>query len=100
MAKTRTPVLLKSIDMPAVPWTEASLDFLTGLLTLDWKSTILVVVCHFSKMLMLIPLGEMTDAESVVAAFFTHVVRVHGLAKQLLSDHDPRLVGEVWTKLM
>ena len=70
------------IDMPAVPWTEASLDFLTSLPTLDGKSTILVVVCHFSKMLILIPLGEMTDAKSVAAAFSTHVVRVHGLPKR------------------
>ena len=55
--------------MPAMPWTEASLDFLTSLPTVDGKSTILVVVCHFSKMLILIPLGDMTDAESVAAAF-------------------------------
>ena len=81
--------------MPAITWTEASLDFLTSLLTLDGKSTILVVVCRFSKMLILIPLGEMMDAKSVVAAFFTHVVRVHGLPKRLLSDRDPRFVGEV-----
>ena len=86
--------------MPAVPWTEVSLDFLTSLPTLDGKSTILVVVCHFSKMLILIPLGGMTDAESVVAAFFTHIVCVHGLPKWLLSDCDSRFVGKVWTKLM
>ena len=76
------------------------MDFLTSLPTLEKKSTLLVVVCCFSKMLILIPLGETTDAESVVAAFFTHVVCVHGLPKRLLSDHDPRFVGEVWTKLI
>ena len=86
--------------MPGVPWTEASLDFLTSLPTLDGKSTILVMVCRFSKMLILIPLEETTDAESVVAAFFAHVVSLHGLPKRLLSDRDPRFVGEVWTKLM
>ena len=46
-------------------------------------------------MLTLIPLGEMTDAESVAATFFTHVVRAHGLPKWLLSDRDPQFVGEV-----
>ena len=86
--------------MPAVPWTEASLDFLTSLLTLDRKSTILVVVCHFSKMLVLILLGETTDAKSVGAASFTRAAHVHGSPKQLLSHHDQRFVGEVWTKLM
>ena len=66
---------------------------------LDGKSTILVVCC-FSKMLILIPLEETIDAKSVAAAFFTHVVCVHVLPKQLLSDCDPRFVGEVWTKLI
>ena len=86
--------------MPAVPWNEVSLDFLTSLPTIDGKSTVLVVVYRFSKMLILIPLGDMADAKSVAATFFTHVVCVHGLPKRLLSDHDPRVVGEVWTKLM
>ena len=86
--------------MPAIPWIEASLDFLTSPPTLDRKSTILVVVCHFSKMLILILLGEMADAESVAAAFLTQVVCVHGLPKRLLSDRDLRFVSEVWTKLM
>ena len=81
--------------MPAVPWTEASLDFLTSLPTLDEKSKILVGVCRFSKMLILIPLGETTYAKSVAAPFFTHVVCVYGLPKQLLSGHDLRFVGEV-----
>ena len=86
--------------MPAVPWTEASLEFLTNLPTLDEKSMVLVVIYGFSKMLILIPLEEMTDAKSVAPAFFAHVVCVHGLPKRLLSDCDPRFVGEVWTKLM
>ena len=86
--------------MPAIPWTEASLDILTSLPTLDGKPTILVVVCRFSKMLILTPLGETIDTESVAAGFFTHVVHVHGLPKRLLSGRDLRFVGEVWTKLM
>ena len=69
--------------MPAIPWTEASLDFLTSLPTLDGKSTILVIVCRFSKMLILISLGEMIDAQSVAAAFFIHVVCVHGFAQRV-----------------
>ena len=79
--------------MPAVPWAEASLDFLNSIPTLDENSMVLVVICCFSKMLILIPLEEMTDAKSVAPALFTHVVHVHGLPKRLLSDRDPRFVG-------
>lgn len=83
--------------MPAVPWQEISLDFLTSLPTLEGNSTLLVVVDRFSKMLVLVPLGDTTDAESVAHAFFASVVRVHGLPKRIISDRDPRFVGEVWT---
>ena len=51
-------------------------------------------------MLVIIPLGDDTNAESVARAFFTHVVQIHGLPKQIILDRDPRFVGNVWTKLM
>ena len=51
-------------------------------------------------MIVIIPLGDDTDAESVAKAFFTHVVRIHGLPKRIISDRDPRFVGDIWTKLM
>ena len=44
--------------MAAVPWTDLTMDFLTGLPTVLGKSTVLVSVDRFSKMLRMIPLGE------------------------------------------
>ena len=61
---------------------------------------LLIVVNRFSKMIVIIPLGNDTDAESVARAFFTHVVQIHGLPKQIILDRDPCFVGNVWTKLM
>ena len=61
---------------------------------------LLIVVDRFSKMLVIIPLGDDTNAESVARAFFTHVVQIHGLPKRIISDWDLRFVGDVWTKLM
>ena len=40
-----------------------------------------IVADRFSKMLVIIPLGNDTDAESVARAFFTHIVQIHGLPK-------------------
>ena len=65
--------------MAAVPWTDLAMDFLTELPTVSGKSTVLVVVDRFSKMLTLIPLSEQTDTESVARAFFDHVVYIHSL---------------------
>ena len=61
---------------------------------------LLIMVDQFSKILVIIPLGDATDAESVARAFFTHVVQIHGLPKRIISDQDPWFVGDVWTKLM
>ena len=58
------------------------------------------MVDRFSKMLVIIPLGNNTDAESVSKAFFNHIVQIHGLPKGIISDRDLRFVGDVWTKLM
>ena len=61
---------------------------------------LLIVVDRFSKMLVIIPLGNDTDAESVARAFFTHVVQIHGLPKRIILDRDLQFVGDVLTKLM
>ena len=76
-----------------VLWTDLTMDFLTKLPTVSGKSTILVVVDRFSKMLRLIPLVEQTDTESVDCEFFDHVVHMHGLPWTIISDLDLRFVG-------
>ena len=58
------------------------------------------MVDQFSKILIIIPLGDDTNAESVSRAFFTHIVQIHGLPKRIILDWDPWFVGDVWTKLM
>ena len=88
-----TKGLLLLIDMAALTWTDIALDFLTKLPTVLSKSTVIVVVDRFSKMLKLIPLGEQTDNESVARAFFDYVVCIHGLPWTITSDRDPRFVG-------
>ena len=58
------------------------------------------MVDRFSKMIVIIPLGDDTDAESVARVFFTYVVQIHGLPRRIISDRDLQFVGNVWTKLM
>ena len=61
---------------------------------------LLIVVDRFSKMIVISPLGNDTDAESVARAFFTHAVQIHELPKRIILDWDLVFVGNVWTKLM
>ena len=79
--------------MAAVPWTDLAMDFLTELPIVLGKSTVLVVVDRFSKMLRLIPLGEQTDTESVACIFFDHMVHIHGLPWTIISDRNLKVFG-------
>ena len=79
--------------MAAVPWADIAIDFFSKLPTVLGKSTVLIVVNRFSKMLRLIPLGEQTDTEFVAYAFFDYVVLIYGLPRTIISDCDPRFVG-------
>ena len=65
------------------------MDFLMDLPTVFGRSTIMVVVCHFSKMIHLIPLGRKSEAPDVAEAFFNHVIKIHGLPAKIISDRDP-----------
>ena len=76
-----------------VPWTGIAMDFLALLPTVLGKSTVLVLVDRFFKMLRLISLGGQTDTESVAVVFFDYVACIHGLPRTLISDCDPRFVG-------
>ena len=87
---TVTSGLLQPIPMAAIPWWDIAMDFLTDLPTVFGLCTILVVVCRFSKMIHLIPLGRKTEAPDVAEAFFNHVIKIHGLPATIISDRDPR----------
>ena len=79
--------------MAVVPCTDLAMDLLTKLSTVLCKSTVLVVVDRFSKMLRLIPLSEQTDTESVAHTFFNYVVHMHGLPRIIILDCNMRFVG-------
>ena len=76
------------------------IDFLIKLPIVWGKSTVLVIVDRFSKMLRLIFLGEQTDTESVACAFFDYMVHMHCLLWNIISYRNLKFLGQVWTGLM
>lgn len=61
---------------------------------------ILTVVDRFSKYCHFIPLVHPYSAESVAQAFFTEIVRLHGVPQSMVSDRDLVFTSLFWKELM
>ena len=68
------------------PWDSISLDFIEGLPPSDGHDTILVVVCHLTKMALFIPTFRDIDAEDLAQIFLSQVFAKHGTLTDIVSD--------------
>jgi transposase InsO family protein len=75
------------------------MDFIKGFPRINGNSVILTVVDRFSKFTHFIPLGHPYTATLVARAFFTDIVRLHGLPSSIISDHDPVFTSKFWHEL-
>lgn len=85
--------------MPNAIWEEASIDFIMSLPMSGGKTTILVVVIRLSKNAHFAPLSILFLSRSVAQVFIESLVRLHGLLKVLISDHDLVFLGHFWRTL-
>jgi hypothetical protein len=92
--------LLLPLPVPSAVWADIGLDFVEALPRVDGKSVILSVVDRFSKYCHFIPLAHPYSAESVAKAFFTDIVRLHGVPQSIVSDRDPVFTSLFWRELM
>ena len=92
--------LLLPLPVPSMVWADIGLDFIEALPKVDGKSVILSVVDRFSKYCHFIALGHPYTAESVAQAFFTNIVRLHGMPQSIVSDRDPVFTSVFWRELM
>jgi len=91
--------LLQPLDIPSQVWADISMDFVEGLPKVNGKNMILTVVDRFSKYAHFIPIGHPYTAASVARAFFSDIVRLHGMPASIVSDRDPVFTGHVWRDL-
>ena len=81
------------------PWTDISMDLITQLPESDNSDAIFVVVDRFSKMAHFIPTTTTADAPALAQLFLTHIVRLHGFPKSIISDRDTRFVSVFWNEV-
>ena len=64
------------------------MDFIIGMLKVQGKDNIYVVVERWTKFEHLFMVTSTISSSEVVALFFKYVFRLHGLTKTIISDQD------------
>ena len=96
----RVPGLLQPLPIPSKPWECISMDLITALpMTTHGHDAIFTIVDRFSKMCHFIPTTSNVDAPSLASLFLSHILKLHGLPKSIVSDRDPRFTGAFWKTL-
>ncbi|KAI3361551.1 hypothetical protein L3Q82_013699, partial [Scortum barcoo] len=96
---THTPPpagLLRPLPIPGRPWSHIALDFATGLPTSATNTTILTIVDRFSKAAHFIALPKLPSARETADFLTSHVVRLHGIPQDVVSDRGPQFISRVW----
>ena len=96
-ASHRPPAgLLWPLPIPGRPWSDIALDFVTGLPTFRGNNTIMTVVDRFSKMVHFVALPKLPSTAEMADLLVSHVVRLHGIPQNIVSDRGPQFTSGVW----
>ena len=88
--------LLHPLPVPHRPWSHISLDFVTGLPPSSGNTTILTVVDRFSKMAHFVPLPKLPSAKETAKLLLLHVIRLHGIPVDVVSDRGSQFTSVFW----
>uniref|UniRef100_A0A674P5X9 Gypsy retrotransposon integrase-like protein 1 n=1 Tax=Takifugu rubripes TaxID=31033 RepID=A0A674P5X9_TAKRU len=96
-ASHRSPAgLLHPLPVPSRPWSHIALDFVTGLPVSQGNDTILTIVDRFSKGVHFVALPKLPSDAETAELLVSHVVRLHGIPLDVVSDRGPQFTSRVW----
>ena len=58
-----------------------------------------VIIDRLTSLVHLIPIKTSTDAAELAYLYIQEVVRLHGIAKSIVSDRDPRFTSKFWAEV-
>ena len=97
---------LQPLPVNKRPWESITFDFITKLpisedpATRNGYDSIFVIVDRFTKFSYFIPYNEDTDAEQMAYILLRHIVAIHGLAFEIISDRGTTFASKFWQSLM
>jgi len=100
--KNRTEMPAGKLKLSKVPeklWTHLTVYFITKLLVVAGKDTILIVCDRLSKMTHFVATTEGTSTEGLARLFRDNVWKLHGLPESIVSDRGPQFAAEMTKEL-
>jgi transposase InsO family protein len=97
---------MQPMELPSQPWTDISMDFVTGLPLSEDPATglhydsILVIVDRFTKYALMIPFRRDYNATQLAHVLKDRLIRDHGIPKTIISDRDKLFTSNYWATLM
>ena len=94
--------LLKPLPIFIRPWTDVTLDFVTGLLYSNGYNAVLMVIDRLTKerhYILCTTDENGTTAEATAYLLLNNVWKLHGLPLSLTSDWGPQFISGVWKNL-
>ena len=104
-ARAKTPRhkshgLLMPLPIPTRPWSSLSMDFIVELPNSVGMTTILTIVDRWTKMAHFIPVESLPSAEETAELFINHVLRLHGLPDEIISDRGSQFTSRFWKRFL
>ena len=94
------PMRMTAHDVPEQPWDVVFMDEVSGFPESGGFTAIWVFMDKLSKMVHFVPVTKLgLGSEELGELFFTHVFRLHGLPRIVVSDRDARMTDEFWRTL-
>ncbi|PNX54976.1 hypothetical protein L195_g048599, partial [Trifolium pratense] len=101
-AKTSNSVpagLLQPLPIPDQVWEDVAMDFITGLPNSFGFSVIMVVIDRLTKYSHFVAQKTEYTSRTVAEAFMSHIVKLHGIPKSIVSDRDKVFTSSFWQHL-
>lgn len=97
--QTHPADLLQPLPIPNQKWESISMDFIVGLLKVQGKDRIYVLVDQLTKYAHFMAISTKYKAPQVAGIFFKEVFKLHGLPRNNVSNKDSRFLSLFWQEL-